>query len=373
MITGSQKMLLKILRCALWGKDNIPMLKSEDFDQVMHEADQQAVSALVAERIIKSGTHLGDMSIIAQLLATVQRNKQISACVDTGVAQLARLLDANDIRYVVFKGQVAALNYPVPALRTSGDIDFYVAKDDFHRAADVIENTWKVKIYRAEGDRHWGFSHDGVKYELHYRAEMFGTKRHQLYFDNLVESDVNCGNRRVTIDGTSVRVFSKELELLHVFKHFFNHLLVEGVGLRQLCDLCVMLNAYEDIDRELLRHHLSELGYSRAFDATVGMGQRYLELPETAWTVASHDLEKYANRMMKEILTGGNFGRRNRKYHRIGMRKSLETAIAAFHHVCEYLLLTPSEVVALSHLRIKISMRNIQKRYKVCKPKHASK
>lgn len=362
MITKSQHLLLKLLQNALWHSEDKPIVRQEYFEQVMFEATQQAVGALVADCIINSGVRL-DVKAVAQLLSTVQQHVQKATYMDAGVAQLAQLLDANGIRYVVFKGQVAAVNYLNPALRTSGDIDFYVAKDDFSRASEVIAAEWKVEIERVEGDHHWNFSHEGIEYEMHYRAEMFGTKSHQLYFDSMVETDVMDGCRTVIIGGTAVRAFSKELELLHVFKHFFYHLLVEGVGLRQLCDIFIMLNAYDDINKPLLRKYLLNLGYARAFDATVCMAQRYLGLKETAWTIKSRSVEKYADRIMDEILEGGNFGRRNRRYNKMGMRKSMETAVTAFHHVRSYLLLAPSEVFALSLLRIRISTRNIIKRY----------
>ena len=39
-------------------------------------------------------------------------------------------MDANQIDYVVMKGQTMAVLYPHPDVRTSGDVDFLV-KDDY--------------------------------------------------------------------------------------------------------------------------------------------------------------------------------------------------------------------------------------------------
>lgn len=358
-ITDSQRLLLNLVQCALWRDVKPPLVQQKDFDEVMYEAGQQAVGALIADRIINSDAKL-DIRSVARLMSEVKRQRQRNEFVDKGVVELACLLNGRGLHYVVFKGQVAAANYPDPLLRTSGDIDFYVAKDDFHRAAEVIEREWGVSMNRVEDDHHWSFCRDGLEYEMHYRAEMFGTKAHQQLFDGLVEKDVLEGNRTVMIGGTQVRVFSRELEVLHVFKHFFYHLLVEGVGLRQVCDFAVMLNAYKDLDNRLLRRYLAELGYSRAFDAVVLMAIRYLGLKTDMCNVIDEKrVSNHSNLIMYEVLTGGNFGRRNRKHHETGLRKSFETARIAFRHVTGYFGLARKEVLALSFLRIRISMRNI--------------
>ena len=57
----------------------------------------------------------------------------------------------------------------------------------------------------------------------------------------------------MTIGGETVQVLEPTLMVLHIFVHFYAHLLVLGVGLRQLVDLTVCLNAYrQEIDWHLL-------------------------------------------------------------------------------------------------------------------------
>lgn len=69
----------------------------------------------------------------------------------------------------------------------------------------------------------------------------------------------------MTIGSTNVATIEPAVHALYVFLHLYHHLVEVGVGLRQFCDLAMLLK--EDIDRNVLMKHLKVLGMERAFRA----------------------------------------------------------------------------------------------------------
>lgn len=339
-----------LLRCLCGEAWDIPSLH----DEVMKSARHQTVAGIVVDNILDSGERIGRDSTLRYIAIQTLIRKN-SARLNAATAALARLLDSNSLHYAIFKGQVVATRYPDPMLRQSGDVDFYVAACDFQRAAEVIEQAWGVVIGHVADDHHWSFSYRGVAFEMHYRCELFGTAAHQRFFDGLIEEDVLGGNTVFHINETPVRTFSPEVEIAYVFKHMFNHLLVEGVGLRQVMDIKMLLSRKECYDEARLRHIIRRMGYWGAFCAVRTLLSDFLRLPACKDIYTPH--HRFARIMMNEILSGGNFGRSAYGKECRGWRKSVVTSWRALVHVLFYLPLAPSDISGLLPTRIRISLR----------------
>lgn len=152
---------------------------------------------------------------------------------DKVISDFAQLMEREHITYVVFKGLAAASHYPKPEFRATGDIDFYVSASDFDRAVEVIESEWGDFEEKDRKDKHFAFSRNGIRFEMHYSIETFGCLKHQHYFDALVEQYVSLGNAHfrvgvATEDPQTIPMLQPMLDLIVVAKHWFNHLLGEG-------------------------------------------------------------------------------------------------------------------------------------------------
>jgi len=348
---------LSLLQNALWQQGDVPKsLTVKTFKQIRETGNQQTVFGLIADALVRNNVQTNDdctMLAMAELMIHQRQAKNINR----GVAELAALLNEAKIEYIVFKGQTIAALYPKPELRTAGDIDFYVPAKDFQRAKTLIQEQWNVDFSEEEIDKHLDFERNEIRYEMHYRTETFGSKKHQRYFDQLIDNAVSHPST-IQIANTSVNVLPPTENLLLVFKHLFNHLLVEGVGLRQFCDLAILLNRHkEQIDASLLQRHLHKIGYWRAFKATESVLEQQLALPVESLPYETGKIDNYFGRKMtKEIFKRGNFGKFNRKENTEGKGKSIETARIAFAHCCQYFWLAPKDILCLIPKRIKISL-----------------
>lgn len=366
------KALLDILRREITGLDGTEKmgLPVAGLSAVMRLAKEHAVTGLVANAVVRNriviagGATEGKGEAVMRLMQQIMVHRQgMQRCKDV-MGRFVRLMKENAIAYVVFKGLAVARHYPEPFARTMGDVDFYVPKEDFLRAVEVIEQGLHVEMYKEDVDKHYSFDWQGIRFEMHYQIETFGSHRHQLRFNRMIDEAMAKHTDSFTVcdsDGeeTEVCVLPPEEDLIVVFKHWFNHLLVEGVGLRQTLDLAVLLNAYRDkMNVGRLMTALDGIGYMKAFRAMLAMMKRYfgLEWLDSNFVLGCRD-ERYADKLMAAVMESGNFGRKAYQNHTTGKKKSMETATRALRHCVTFLRLAPKDIICLIPRRIGITLK----------------
>lgn len=364
--------LLEILRREVTGEDGTEKMELSvaGLNAVMRLAREHAVTGLVANAtmrnriVIAGGVAEGRGEVVMRLMQQTMAHRQNQRRFEDAVGRFARLMEENGIAYVVFKGLAVARYYPEPFVRTMGDVDFYVPKSCFDRAVEVIERGLNVVMDKEEVDKHYSFDWQGIRFEMHYQIETFGNHRHQHRFDRMIDEAMAEHADSFTVcdsDGneTEVSVLPPTEDLIVVFKHWFNHLLVEGVGLRQTLDLAVLLNAYRDkINVGRLMTALDGIGYMKAFRAMLAMMKRYFgfEWLDSNFVLSCRD-ERYADKLMAAVMESGNFGRKAYRNHTTGKKKSMETATRALRHCVTFLRLAPKDILCLIPRRIGITLK----------------
>lgn len=372
LIDTSEKTLLEILRREVTGEDGTEKMELSvaGLNAVMRLAREHAVTGLVANAamrnriVIAGGAAEGRGEAVMRLMQQTMAHRQNQRRFEDAVGRFARLMKENGIAYVVFKGLAVARYYPEPFVRTMGDVDFYVPQRDFLRAVEVIERRLNVVMDKEDVDKHYSFDWQGIRFEMHYQIETFGSHRHQLCFDRMIDEAMAEHTDSFTVcdsngNETEVSVLPPTEDLIVVFKHWFNHLLVEGVGLRQTLDLAVLLNAYRDkINVGRLMTALDGIGYMKAFRAMLAMMKRYFgfEWLDSNFVLGCRD-ERYADKLMAVVMESGNFGRKAYRNHTTGKKKSMETATRALRHCVTFLRLAPKDILCLIPRRIGITLK----------------
>lgn len=364
--------LLEILRREITGEDGTEKMEMSvaGLKALMRLAREHTVTGLVANVAVRNRIVIADSvaegrgEAVMRLMQQTMTHRQTMKRFENAVGCFARLMEENGIAYVVFKGLAVARYYPEPFVRTMGDVDFYVPQRDFLRAVEVIERGLHVEMAKENVDKHYSFDWQGIRFEMHYQIETFGNCRHQLRFNRMIDEAMAKHTDSFIVcdsDGneTEVCVLPPTEDLIAVFKHWFNHLLVEGVGLRQTLDLLVLLNAYQDkIDFLLLKKQLKAIGYWKAFKAMVAMMEHrfglvcansYCHLESTDYT--------YGDMLLREVLSSGNFGQKAYRNHSQGRKKSMETAQRALGHCLKFFRLAPWDICCLLPKRIMITFK----------------
>lgn len=140
-----------------------------------------------------------------------------------------------NIPFLIFKGIELAVLYPMPALRTMGDTDILVHKEDKERA-DKVLSSLGFAPQPIQNDNEWKYSGSGLDFELHhallYRSSL-GSDPETAFFSRAWDYAIgpDAGSTRYHLDP----VFHMTYLLSHLRKHF----VMGGVGFRLFTDLAV--------------------------------------------------------------------------------------------------------------------------------------
>lgn len=302
------QLFFALLRNALWRTaEDAPLILSESKTAKLFAiSEQQAVLGLVADILTRD-----DMKIpqqwVYESIGVLEQIRQLGKIVNKGAANLANVLSANGVDYVIVKGQVVATYYPDALLRQSGDIDYFCDGLEFEKSLKAIREHWHVNPEGDGAEKHYHFDYKDVAYEVHFKlVDLFGKRRNE-YFQKLIDCSIPIS---VRIEGQEIKTLNPTIHVLYVFLHLYNHLMKLGVGLRQFCDLAVMLHyAKNQINKDALREHLHALGMVRAYRAcgSILVDQLGLSEEELGYTLTNKD-RGYGRKILDVVMSRGNMG-----------------------------------------------------------------
>ncbi len=296
------------------------------YEDLMKLAEEQTVVGLVAQGLMTSGVKM-DADDVPLMYGAQQLIRRRNGEIDEAVVTLCRRMAEAGIRIVVMKGQTLAVHYPDPGLRQSGDIDFYCHPEDWEKAMGYIKESLNQKVNDNNSQKHVEFKMGDIQYEMHCMLTEFACPAHQKYWDRVVVPLIWEGHSMVGIAGDDIPTLSATYNVLYTFIHIFYHLIYEGIGLRQFCDLAMVLEAErrkrekedgaEDMmDVDVLERHLEGIGLKKAFMSVGAVLVEHIGLSEEAFPFVLCDEDKKRGEVLLEnVFERGNFGH-NVKYVR---------------------------------------------------------
>jgi hypothetical protein len=229
-------------------------------------------------------------------------------------AWVSRNFGKEGFRSCVLKGQGNALLYPNPFMRTPGDIDIWVEGGDKKVIAyvDSIKPGFR-RIYH-----HIDFiKTEKIPIEVHYRPSWMScpwyNRRLQRYFaehsDEQFKHEVSLPDNAGTL-----AVPTWDFNVVFLLSHIYNHLLHEGIGLRQVIDYYYLLRQGAEKsaeERQALSETLRYVGMRKIGGAIMwvlkeqlGMDSSLLLLPPNA---------RHGKALLREMLKGGNFSKHDER------------------------------------------------------------
>lgn len=152
---------------------------------------------------------------------------------------VSQKLSENSIPHMPVKGWYLRTLYPVPELRTFGDIDILIRKQDREKADKIfIQNGYNVK---ENWEPTYSYYNDLSRCEVH---------------TELMDSDLGKGEQVISFfsdaleraeTDTSERLSpQKDTHLIYLFCHLAKHLYKGGAGIRMYMDIALFIKANRD-------------------------------------------------------------------------------------------------------------------------------
>lgn len=268
-----------------------------DWQSVFAEMKEQAVAALPGEWLKKH-----PIAPEWSKYCSLQQGQWIR--VMHAQNQIVDLLETHNVPSVIIKGAAAAMYYPHPTLRSMGDVDVLVKRDDLDKAAEILEtNGYKLTHDKDHVEHHYNYSKDKISIELHKKMFVVDDKDENLL--SLFESGIDHREWK-TIANYRIPVLPPVLNGLVLIFHINQHIR-EGLGIRQIVDWMMYVNSLPPEDHEELVSILRSTTMERLALVITAMCQMYLGLE--ASIPGSGDVEeKVCDELMSYIMEKGNFG-----------------------------------------------------------------
>ena len=199
-------------------------LSTEEWEELFRLAHRQAVTGLLIDGVALDNQRpdqaLWD-SWVAHLFFLERANRYIA---QRGEAWIEKLAQAG-ILATLFKGSSVASWYPEPWHRSHGDVDIVIT-DGWNRLEAFLEQ---------EGGTFYRSQEDEIVLEEKNRLLVEFHRHWECLYNPLT-------NRRLQQICRSAQPGDKELYFVCLILHIQRHVLTYGVGLKQICDVAVMLS-----------------------------------------------------------------------------------------------------------------------------------
>ncbi len=226
---------------------------------------------------------------------------------------ISQKLTENKIPHMPVKGWYIRTLYPVPELRTFGDIDILIRKQDRQRADEIFtQNGYSIKD---NWEPTYSYDKGLLRCEVH---------------TELLDSDIGKGEQVITFFSSALKTserelgerFSpqKELHLIYLFCHLAKHLYSGGAGIRMYMDIALFLKEnVNTLDFEKISENFKNLKLDRFFETVVLSCSKWfqIDLPFEITDVKSESIEA-----LKEYTFGADLFGKTRDKSIISLRNN---------------------------------------------------
>ena len=316
-----EKLFIELLQIALGNRGQFSVCPSAEEWEILYDmAKKQALVgicffALKLLPIEQQPPLLRRRQWAVKAMRLEERNRQVTQECKAVTSFFAK----GNYESCVLKGQSNTYLYPdgLKGLRTSGDIDLWVwekGRSSLYDKKRLVSILWKVSGKRLDVAVH------------HAECEMFPKTPVEVHFvpSFAINPFTDYKMRRFwaehsdcitqTADGFNVPVDG--FNLIFQMSHIFRHVLLEGIGFRQLIDYYFVLKSFHDhsflehkgklSDTRTVIKEIDALGMKRVTSAVMWIMKEVFAMKEEYLLCKAS--EKYGRELLNEVLEGGNFG-----------------------------------------------------------------
>lgn len=323
---------LDFLRYSL--NDNLPVPSSigkMNWQGLLEFAKEQAIVGIYARRILFANNQLNecnwqgnkpDEDEVMEWMGEVAKLRKRNHLLFEKSAEIAKKFKDDGFDCCILKGQGNALYYPVPDLRTSGDIDIWVGKKN--ESVKFLRKEILLYVRKDFPKAEMVYQHieyplyNNVPVEVHFHATYLNNPFHNRNLQSYLSQQFSLLSKHIVSykDGeirysfpAPIDSFNRLFELCHIMHHYFD----EGIGLRQLIDYYYLLSkGFTQEEKEsdcslLIQYGMYKFAAAVMYimENVLGLSEQYLLMPPDC---------NAGRRLLADIINGGNFGKFNKAF-----------------------------------------------------------
>ncbi|HBJ76822.1 MAG TPA: hypothetical protein DDY68_03090 [Porphyromonadaceae bacterium] len=301
----------QLLLLSLDKSNTSPSPQSEiPWEELFEMAKKQGVLGICFAGVKKlKSKQLPPKELYCSWLATVATIQERNTLFNKKCVELQEIIQKKGFSSCILKGQSLSPYYgELSSLRQSGDIDLWI-----NASQEEITGLAKKLNHNSKPYSNWKHIElsmfKDIDIELHWRPSIahnpFVNRKLREYYREQAEEQCNhwvelSGGEKITSPTT-------EFNMIFLMLHLYDHFLYEGIGLRQIIDFYFVLITKEaQSNKEKIANNYKEFGIYRFSQSVMYVLREVLNLEES-YFLSPVD-EKNGNRLLTEIMQGGNFG-----------------------------------------------------------------
>lgn len=314
-MTKEQLLLINLLAHSITGTK---VIYNDDIDwmSLIKESIAQTVSIIAFD----SATQLKNeipKDIYTSWFNHTYGSMAINSLVEKSQNELTKILSNRNYPYIILKGLSAAAYYDKPELRALGDVDFLIQPNKKSEIKEIlIKNGYTVS--HEEHICHIVFTKPRSHLEMHFEIAgiPYGKTGDIIreYMSDAIENKVliNCC-------GQDFFAPDHHYHAVVLLLHMQHHMLGEGIGLRHLMDWSYFVHKTYNMTfwKEKVIPLLKKVGLFEFANIITALSVKLFSVNTPAWMKKTDD--KLLNELLEDILSGGNFGKKDKKRAKSGM------------------------------------------------------
>lgn len=306
MKQSSADRFFQLLRFSIGAFDVFSYDMSGGMWKDMYEiAKQQSLLGILFYGIEKHPEMRPPRELLLKWYAISEQIKSANLKTNRVAVELSEFFHEQGFRSCILKGQGNALMYPNPYIRMSGDIDIWLegGPKEIIRYVRKRNPNGKACYHHVDAG-----IYQGVEVEVHYRPSFMNNlihnRRLQRWFEEQAEEQFS-HEVELPDGGGMICVPTTEFNLIYQMAHICNHVIHEGIGLRQMMDYYFIIRN-EELGMRNYENELMNLGLRKFAGAVMWVLHKVFGLEEEYYIVPAD--ERRGKFLLDEILIGGNFG-----------------------------------------------------------------
>lgn len=259
---------MRLLRSGTFGDDEpVEPMSHWKWRRLYQLSLMHGVSALVHDGIKQRADDIF-VNISDDLMQVWQKNtSEVEADnlrMNNLTAELLQIFQKEKLRPILLKGQAIALLYPIPNHRTGGDCDIFFPYEPQANKADSWAEANGTPASRQ--DRYTlPYTWKGMAVENHQRMQRLTNAILNRRLQSIIESEIRCcDSTYVKIADIRIETLPPTLNLLIEITRIARYIINDGVRLKQLIDLGMMLRTIgAHVDFVKLQEWLNRLHLQR--------------------------------------------------------------------------------------------------------------
>lgn len=302
--------LLHLLRCFVQREKPKPF--DGDWKKLIELSDIHSVAGIVGYLVMET-PELCPQPVQTRLKKACLSTIAIQTRRAAAMERLIEKMNEQKLDHLLFKGYIVKDYYRLPELRTYGDIDFLIRKED-RRTSDALmtaleyerKTDWEPVFSYEKKEEYYEIHTDVMEVNVSEKADYRG------YFSHIWDG-------ALLHDGHTYELIP-EYHLLYLLTHIAKHIHSYGAGIRMYLDIAAFLQHFDGkLNRDYLRDELEKLGFQDFANMVFTLVEQCfgVESPLPLRNVEPAVLEDF----LEYTIAGGVFGFEGRNQGAVYLKK----------------------------------------------------